>query len=212
MPRTSEIGGLTEVSAQDLLEQATLAVHGQQLAKEPLSQRNAILGGAAILLVILLVFGFGGDGGYDIPFGWRSNLVGEVPPEVPLTGVLFGELFELEDAVILPAANSLQIDDVLGRRVHLDVRCGRDQDCPIGTTIAVTRPVEGSLARGEDVPPKVIVEAENGSRLLTTERRYVVVLKVGAREGDEAPVALYLCLQNEDQGFLGGTFRARIED
>lgn len=212
MPRTSEIGGLSDVSAQDLLDQASLEVHGKKLAQQPLSQRNAILGGAVLLVFIFLVFGFGGDGGHDLPFNWKSRLVGERPPEGPLTGVLFGELFEFDRAVLLPAARSLQIDDTLGRRVHLEVRCGREPDCAIGAVVSVTRPVTGAIERGADVPPKIVVEDTNGAPLLTTERGFVVILKIGDREGMEVPVRMYLCLQDEDQGFLGGSFRARIEE
>jgi hypothetical protein len=156
-------------------------------------------------------FGFGGAGGHDLPFVWKTSLVGEVPPDTPLTGVIQGELFEFHDAVLLPGSDTIHIDDVLGRRVSIQVRCGRDEACPIGTVVSITRPPEGNLGRGDNVPPIVHVENEDGSTVVTTERGFVIIMKVGKQEGNEVPVRMYLCLPREEYGFMAGTFRARIE-
>ncbi len=139
---------------------------------------------------------------------WRDNLEGVNIPTGPAVGMIHGEPFHVQDAML---ENGI-----------LTLREGQnffaDREIKIFTFKSIKKGLYGTVFRASTkqkygVPHVHLSWMEKGKNLPKIKiysGGYSMVLRIGQREGDFVPGAIYVCLPDGQHSFVAGSFRAKI--
>ncbi len=195
--------------SQDLLDQIELEFSAKKAPpKAPPNSTPKIVGALALLVLFgIYLVAVPADGGLD--FGWRQDLVGVIPPEVPVVGVIQGDTFEVVDSLVRSDSKSLTFFSEDGRKVVIKFVCTDIPGCPQQQSLAFTNQVGfAKPQRGRGHPPVIELWNDEEGPPVTVSKRYTLVLKAKSDGAGGSRGGVYLCLEDEDQGFLGGQFHA----
>jgi len=133
----------------------------------------------------------------------RTNLHGIVIPDVPVSGRLGGEPFRLQEVVYHPGARAIQFRGEGDRSLFLFPFPGESGVELAGRRVEINTP----RPRGEQPHIHLHTPRSDGSiRIEVFKRSFVLNLEFGLPSAGHIPARVYVCLPDEHESHLAGTF------
>ncbi len=139
---------------------------------------------------------------------WRADLEGVNIPASPAAGMIHGEPFRVQDAMLENGILTLRQGQnfFADREIKIFTFKSMEEE-PYGTVFRAT------TKHKYGVPHVHLSRMEKGKNLPKIKiysGGYSMVLRIGQREGDFVPGSIYVCLPDEQHSFVAGSFRAKI--